>query len=294
MAGRRLPDDASRHAGCWPRCWPTRDPSRWKPAAGNALDAGGVADQGTELHVAAAVGAAVDLKAEGQAHELGPSDVATAGAGAGGPGVGRARCLVRELRLVDGHFLVRPDRVRGLGEGGRESGQPGRAVALPGRKRPRQGAGRSLLLLRRVHEHVADIGLPVRRRRGGLCGRGPGWGCLSGCPRPMHARRYAREFRCVRRSCGGRCVLQLDTALRDAVLGNLRYFMEDTPVDSAFGALLDARITEVFQTAKVKIRSSTNCEDLPNFSGAGLYTPTVRTPAVRTRDPRWSPRCSRR
>ena len=64
---------------------------------------------------------------------------------------------------------------------------------------------------------------------------------------------------------------KLDTALRDAVLGNLRYLIEHTPVDPAFGALLDTRIAEVFQTAKVKIRSSTNCEDLPNFSGAGLY-----------------------
>lgn len=62
-----------------------------------------------------------------------------------------------------------------------------------------------------------------------------------------------------------------DTALRDAVLGNLRYFIEHTPVDVAFATLLDSRIAEVFQTAKVKIRSSTNCEDLPNFSGAGLY-----------------------
>jgi pyruvate, water dikinase len=62
-----------------------------------------------------------------------------------------------------------------------------------------------------------------------------------------------------------------DTALRDAVLGNLRTFIEQTPVDPAFAAFLDSRIAEVFHTAKVKIRSSTNCEDLPNFSGAGLY-----------------------
>jgi pyruvate, water dikinase len=62
-----------------------------------------------------------------------------------------------------------------------------------------------------------------------------------------------------------------DTALRDAVLGNLRYLIEHTAVDAEFAALLDGRIAEVFQTAKVKIRSSTNCEDLPNFSGAGLY-----------------------
>jgi pyruvate, water dikinase len=62
-----------------------------------------------------------------------------------------------------------------------------------------------------------------------------------------------------------------DTALRDAVLGNLRFFIENSPIDPTFAALLDSRIAEVFQTAKVKIRSSTNCEDLPNFSGAGLY-----------------------
>jgi pyruvate,water dikinase len=62
-----------------------------------------------------------------------------------------------------------------------------------------------------------------------------------------------------------------DTDVRDAVLGNLRLFIESSPVDSAFGDLLDRRIAEVFQTAKVKIRSSTNCEDLPSFSGAGLY-----------------------
>ena len=64
---------------------------------------------------------------------------------------------------------------------------------------------------------------------------------------------------------------QQDTVLRDAVLGNVRYLIEHTAVDPAFGALLDARIAELFGTARVKIRSSTNCEDLPNFSGAGLY-----------------------
>ena len=62
-----------------------------------------------------------------------------------------------------------------------------------------------------------------------------------------------------------------DTVLQDAVLGNLRYFIEHTPVDPEFGKLLDSRVAEVFQNRRVKIRSSTNCEDLPNFSGAGLY-----------------------
>jgi pyruvate, water dikinase len=62
-----------------------------------------------------------------------------------------------------------------------------------------------------------------------------------------------------------------DTVLRDAVLDSVRYLIVHTPVDPAFGDLLDARIAELFGTAKVKIRSSTNSEDLPGFSGAGLY-----------------------
>jgi pyruvate, water dikinase len=62
-----------------------------------------------------------------------------------------------------------------------------------------------------------------------------------------------------------------DTALRDAVLANLRYCIESTPLSVEFAELLDSRVAEVFQDAKVKIRSSTNTEDLPNFSGAGLY-----------------------
>jgi len=64
---------------------------------------------------------------------------------------------------------------------------------------------------------------------------------------------------------------QQDTVLRDAALANVRFLIEHTPVDPAFGALLDGRVSELFGTAKVKIRSSTNSEDLPNFSGAGLY-----------------------
>jgi hypothetical protein len=62
-----------------------------------------------------------------------------------------------------------------------------------------------------------------------------------------------------------------DTTLRDAVLANLRYMIEHSALDRDFAALLDQRVSEVFADAKVKLRSSTNCEDLPNFSGAGLY-----------------------
>ncbi len=65
-----------------------------------------------------------------------------------------------------------------------------------------------------------------------------------------------------------------DTALREAVLDALRYAMRNSPVDPQFAQVLDARAAEVFGDAKLRLRSSTNCEDLPDFSGAGLYTST--------------------
>jgi len=63
-----------------------------------------------------------------------------------------------------------------------------------------------------------------------------------------------------------------DARLRDAVLDGIRFLFTRSPVDPAFAAALDARVAEVFGAAKVKLRSSTNAEDLPNFSGAGLYS----------------------
>jgi hypothetical protein len=62
-----------------------------------------------------------------------------------------------------------------------------------------------------------------------------------------------------------------DTALREACLDGLKYLVGHGTVDAVFGAALDARIGEVFGTGKVRLRSSTNAEDLPGFSGAGLY-----------------------
>lgn len=62
-----------------------------------------------------------------------------------------------------------------------------------------------------------------------------------------------------------------DTPTRDAALATLRYLVETSPLDPDFASLLDARVSETFQDARVKLRSSTNSEDLPNFSGAGLY-----------------------
>ncbi|MBN1610555.1 MAG: hypothetical protein JW940_28250 [Polyangiaceae bacterium] len=62
-----------------------------------------------------------------------------------------------------------------------------------------------------------------------------------------------------------------DTAVREACLDSLVYVVSHAPVDDVFAAELDARVAEVFGQAKVRLRSSTNAEDLPNFSGAGLY-----------------------
>lgn len=65
--------------------------------------------------------------------------------------------------------------------------------------------------------------------------------------------------------------VQGDSVLREAALDGLVYVIGHIPVDEALGAALDARVAEVFGDAKVRLRSSTNAEDLPDFSGAGLY-----------------------
>jgi pyruvate, water dikinase len=62
-----------------------------------------------------------------------------------------------------------------------------------------------------------------------------------------------------------------DSALREACLDGLKYLVGHGTVDATFGAELDARVAEVFGRAQVRLRSSTNAEDLPGFSGAGLY-----------------------
>ena len=66
--------------------------------------------------------------------------------------------------------------------------------------------------------------------------------------------------------------VQTDTPLREAVLDNLRWLIGHIPVAADFGDALDAEVAADFGDAKVRLRSSTNAEDLPQFSGAGLYT----------------------
>jgi phosphoenolpyruvate synthase/pyruvate phosphate dikinase len=62
-----------------------------------------------------------------------------------------------------------------------------------------------------------------------------------------------------------------ETLLREACLDNLVWMIRNSEVDPEFGAMLDARVAELMGDHKIRLRSSTNSEDLPHFSGAGLY-----------------------
>ncbi|MCP4677414.1 MAG: hypothetical protein GY854_18245 [Deltaproteobacteria bacterium] len=63
-----------------------------------------------------------------------------------------------------------------------------------------------------------------------------------------------------------------NSTAREALLDGLRYQIRHIEVDPAFATLLDDRVIQVFGDARVRLRSSTNAEDLANFSGAGLYS----------------------
>ncbi|MGC4069771.1 MAG: PEP/pyruvate-binding domain-containing protein [Polyangiaceae bacterium] len=65
--------------------------------------------------------------------------------------------------------------------------------------------------------------------------------------------------------------LSYDTKRLAATLHGLRELVIAGAQDSDFAAALDERISQVFGPGKVRLRSSTNAEDLPGFSGAGLY-----------------------
>jgi len=64
----------------------------------------------------------------------------------------------------------------------------------------------------------------------------------------------------------------VDSQLREAALDGLRHCIRNAEVDEDFAVLLDTRVAEVFGAAPVRLRSSTNAEDLADFTGAGLYT----------------------
>jgi phosphoenolpyruvate synthase/pyruvate phosphate dikinase len=63
---------------------------------------------------------------------------------------------------------------------------------------------------------------------------------------------------------------QTASALRFATLAAVRDLFCALPLEPAFAATLDARVAAL--GAPARLRSSTNAEDLPDFSGAGLYT----------------------
>ena len=65
---------------------------------------------------------------------------------------------------------------------------------------------------------------------------------------------------------------------RASQLEQLRDDMQAAPVDPALEALLTARLGEAFPGVRLKFRSSTNCEDLDGFTGAGLYESAVGDP----------------
>ena len=62
-----------------------------------------------------------------------------------------------------------------------------------------------------------------------------------------------------------------NTRLREAMLDNIRYMFKHIPVESSFGEALDAKVRGLYGEAGVRLRSSTNSEDLSDFNGAGLY-----------------------
>jgi pyruvate,water dikinase len=70
-----------------------------------------------------------------------------------------------------------------------------------------------------------------------------------------------------------------DPLVRDTKLAELRTAMEGAPVDSAFQALLRAKLTASFAGQTMRFRTSTNAEDLDGFPCAGCYDSHTGDPA---------------
>jgi hypothetical protein len=65
---------------------------------------------------------------------------------------------------------------------------------------------------------------------------------------------------------------QVDAGFREAVLAGLRFLIEEGTLSAEKSEQLDNMVSELFGHDKIRMRSSTNAEDLEGFSGAGLYT----------------------
>ena len=60
--------------------------------------------------------------------------------------------------------------------------------------------------------------------------------------------------------------------LRDEKLAELRALIIQHPVEASLLQAVTAQVQSTFGEARLRFRSSSNAEDLPNFNGAGLYT----------------------
>src|SRR5207253_1783919 len=63
-----------------------------------------------------------------------------------------------------------------------------------------------------------------------------------------------------------------DTALRAEGLAAVRQLILSQPVEPELLASVEAAVLARFGQTRVRFRSSSNTEDLPNFNGSGLYT----------------------
>jgi hypothetical protein len=67
---------------------------------------------------------------------------------------------------------------------------------------------------------------------------------------------------------------QSDSRFREASLDGLRYIIRHVKVDSSIAMKIDVFADSMFHGRRVRLRSSTNAEDLEDFNGAGLYSST--------------------
>lgn len=72
---------------------------------------------------------------------------------------------------------------------------------------------------------------------------------------------------------------------REAALDGFRYIMHHIPVDTAFAQTLNERVQKLVGEHKIRMRSSTNAEDLAQFSGAGLYRSISASTAISKKKP---------
>jgi hypothetical protein len=71
---------------------------------------------------------------------------------------------------------------------------------------------------------------------------------------------------------------QSDPATRENRLKKLRQDIEKAPIDPDFMAQLQEKLSTDYPGIRMRFRSSTNCEDLDGFTGAGLYTSKTGDP----------------